>query len=74
MTILRGRLYKSGIVVVGLNLNFFIFCAMKGIHAQVTKWVLVCENSLKSEAHGDLSFGCPATLEGLVQGVIWGQL
>ena len=23
---------------------------MKGIHVQVTKWVLVCENNLKSES------------------------
>ena len=29
--------------------KFLHFCAMKGIHAQVTKWVLVCENHLKSE-------------------------
>ena len=47
---------------------------MKGIHAEVTKWVLVCEIIQKAKAHGDLSFGCPAIPEGLVQGVILGQL
>ena len=47
---------------------------MKGIHAQVTKWVIVCENNLKSKGHGDLSFGSPATREGLVQGLILGQI
>ena len=48
---LRGCLPKGGTVVVGLKLQFFfIFCAMKGIQVQVTKWVLVCENNLKCES------------------------
>ena len=48
---LRGCLPKSGTVVVGFETSIlFIFCAMKGIHVQVTKWVLVCENNLKCES------------------------
>ena len=48
---LRGCLPKTGTVAVGLKLHIFsFFCAMKGIHVQVTKWVLVFENNLKSES------------------------
>ena len=47
---------------------------MKGIHVQVTKWVLVCENNLKCESTQRFNSGCPDTREGLVQGVILGQL
>ena len=50
---LRGRLSKSGTVVLRRRFeffNFFIFCAMKGIYVQISNWVLVCENNLKNES------------------------
>ena len=52
---LRGRLPRT--VVVGLNfLVSSFFCAMKGIHVKVAKWVLVCENNLKSESTRRFTF------------------
>ena len=72
---LRGRLPKSGTGRRRFEfINFISFCAMKGIHVQVTKRVLVCENNLKWESTRRFKFWLSRYPGRPVQRVIWGQL